>query len=87
MKTFDLLYFTATVKHCCCSFLSIQVPHFVQIRGWLWDMFTLAQLVQFFKNIWVKRIIALSLINSKSDDDTKEAWDKKQDTAPLGTMW
>lgn len=50
-------------------------------------MITLAQLVQFFKNIWVKRIIALLLINSKSGDDAKEAWDKKQDTVPLGTLW
>lgn len=49
-------------------------------------MFTLAQPDQFFKNIWVKRILSLSLINSKSDDDTKEAWDKKQGTAP-GTLW
>lgn len=84
MKTFDPSDSTAIVNHRCCSCLSIQVPHSVQIRGGLWDMLTLAQLVQFFKDIWVKKIIVLSLINSKNDDDTKEAWDKNQDVALLG---
>lgn len=86
MKTFDPFGFTATVKHRCCSCLSIQALRFVQIRGWLWDMFTLTLLVQFFKNIWVKRIIALSLKNSKTDDDAKEGLGK-QDTSSLGTLW